>query len=446
MAGTGHVLVVDDEPNIREGIAAALGSDDRRIRTAHSGLQAVDIIRKSPTFDVIITDLKMPGEVGGLDLVKKARTLCPEAAIIVITAYGSVETAVEAMKLGAFDYLSKPLDLKHLRNVVRNAIEKQHLLRENILLKKRLAQEGRMIARSPQMKKIAEIIDQVATSDVTVMITGESGTGKEMVARSIHEKSARRNGPFVGANCAALPESLFESEMFGHEKGAFTGAVRRHAGRFELADGGTLFLDEVADMPLQYQVDLLRALQEREIRRVGGEASIKVDVRIICATNRDIHQAVADGIFREDLYYRLNVVPIELPPLRERQGDIPLLIDAFLQEFNQQHGKQIALQQKVLKVLLEYPWPGNVRELRNIVERLVVTADGEHVRADAVPSEIRFYAQRPQFDLDSTTREAERKAILAALEQAGDHRERAAELLGVSVRTLHYKLKKLGIV
>ena len=446
MAASGSVLVVDDELNIRDGIAAALAGDERRIRTASSGAQAVEIIRKSPPFDVIITDLRMRGEIGGLELVKRAHALCPVTAIIVITAYGTIETAVEAMKLGAIDYLAKPLDLKHLRNIVRNAIEKQSLLRENIQLRKRLAGEARIIARSPQMKKVMEIVEQVAASDVTVLITGESGTGKEMVARAIHEKSSRRDGPFVAANCSALPESLFESEMFGHEKGAFTGAVRRHAGRFELADGGTLFLDEVADMPLQYQVDLLRVIQEREINRVGGETPIKIDVRIISGTNRDIRAAVADGIFRDDLYYRLNVVPIELPPLREREGDVPLLIEALLHEFNEQHAKNVALSPKVIKHLQECPWPGNVRELRNLIERMVVTADAGEVRPDALPPEIRFYSQRPTFDLESATREAERKAIMAALELADDHRERAAELLGISVRTLHYKLKKLGLV
>jgi len=446
MAANGSVLVVDDELNIRDGIAAALAGDDRKVRTAQNGAQAVEIVRKSPPFDVIITDLKMPGEIGGLDLVRRAHELCPEAAIIVITAYGTIETAVEAMKLGAIDYLAKPIDLKHLRNMVRNAIEKQHLLRENIQLRKRLAGQAQIIARSPQMKKVMEIVEQVAASDVTVLITGESGTGKEMVARAIHEKSSRRDGPFVAANCSALPEALFESEMFGHEKGAFTGAVRRHAGRFELADGGTLFLDEVADMPLQYQVDLLRVIQEREISRIGGETPIKIDVRIISGTNRDIRAAVADGIFRDDLYYRLNVVPIELPPLREREGDVPLLADTLLHEFNEQHSKNVLLSPKIMKRLEEYPWPGNVRELRNLVERMVVTADSGEVRPDALPPEIRFYSQRPTFDLESATREAERKAIMTALEQADDHRERAAELLGISVRTLHYKLKKLGLV
>jgi len=440
------ILVVDDEQNIREGIAAALRGDDRKILTAQNGAQALDIITSSQPLDVVITDLKMPGAVSGLQLVKQLSDLCPDTAIIVITAYGTVETAVEAMKLGAFDYLPKPLDLKHLRSIVRNALEKQRLLHENILLKKRLAVEQPIVARSPQMKKIIDIIEQVAASDVTVLITGESGTGKEIAARAIHNKSARCNGPFVGANCSALPESLFESEMFGHEKGAFTGAVRRHTGRFELANGGTLFLDEIADLPPQYQVDLLRVIQDREIRRIGGETSIKVDVRLISATNRDIRQAIADATFREDLYYRLNVVPIELPPLRERQGDIPLLADDFLREFNAQHNKNLHLTSKVAAILLEYPWPGNVRELRNIIERLVVTAETDEIKPGDLPPEVRFFSQRPAFDLESATREAERKAILAALETAGHHRERAAELLGVSVRTLHYKLKKLGFI
>ena len=445
MADAINILVVDDEPHIRDGIAAALEAPGRVVRCAPDGSAALEIIRKAPV-DVLVSDLKMPGSaVDGLELARKARGLCPDAAVVIITAFGSVESAVEAMKLGAFDYLSKPLDIKQLRNIVRNAIEKLTLQRENVMLRRRLAGADELIARSPQMKKVAEIIDQVAASDVTVLITGESGTGKELVARAIHAKSARCHKPFVGANCSALPESLFESEIFGHEKGAFTGAVRRHVGRFELADTGTLFLDEVADMPLQYQVDLLRVLQDGEIRRIGGETPIKVDVRIICATNRDIRQAIDDGAFREDLYYRLNVVPIELPPLREREGDVPILIDAFLGEFNALHRKSVSLPEKVQNTLLKYPWPGNVRELRNIVERLVVTADSDEVHPNAVPQEVRAYSQRRLFDLESAVNDAERKAIMAALEQAGDHRENAARLLGVSVRTLHYKIKKLGL-
>jgi len=394
---------------------------------------------------VVVTDLKMPGAIDGLELVRRIRSLRPETAIIVITAYGTVETAVEAMKLGAFDYLSKPLDLSHLRTVVRNAVDKQKLIKENLILKKRLAAEQQIIARSPQMNKVMEIAEQVAGSDVTVLITGESGTGKEVLAREIHERSARNEKPFVGANCSSLPESLFESEIFGHEKGAFTGAVRRHIGRFELADEGTLFLDEVTDMPLQYQVDLLRVLQEREIHRVGGEEAIEIDVRIISATNRDLRQAVADGTFRQDLYYRLNVVPIELPPLREREGDIALLTDEFLREFNAVHGKDVRLSEKTQTLLTRHSWPGNVRELRNLLERLVVTADSDVIEPNLLPDEIRFPSQRQRFDLESAVSKAERKAILAALEQVSDNRQRAAELLGVSIRTLHYKLKKLGM-
>jgi len=441
-----QILVVDDEHNIREGIAAALSADGRVIHTARNGAEALRVMKNSGPCDLVIADLKMPGSINGLELVRRIRGLNAHTDIIIITAYGTVETAVEAMKLGAFDYLSKPLDLKHLRTVVRNALEKQKLLRENIILKKRLAQEQQIIARSPQMKKVMEIAEQVAASDVTVFITGESGTGKEVLARAIHNMSARRDKPFVGANCSALPESLFESEMFGHEKGAFTGAVRRHVGRFELAEGGTLFLDEVTDMPLQYQVDLLRVLQESEMRRVGGEEIIKIDVRIISATNRDLRAAVADGAFRQDLYYRLNVVPIDLPPLRERGGDIPLLIEGFLRECNVLHGKDIALSQKTQDLLMRHSWPGNVRELRNLIERLIVTADSRVIEPAALPDEIRFPAREQQFDLESAVSVAERKAILAALEQVSGNRQRAAEFLGVSVRTLHYKLKKLGMI
>jgi len=445
MTQSAQILVVDDEHNIREGIAAALHGDGRVIRTARNGAEALRIINNGPPCDLMIADLKMPGSVDGLELVRRVRRLNADTAIVVVTAYGTVETAVEAMKLGAFDYLPKPLDLNHLRTVVRNALEKQKLLRENIMLKRRLAQEQQIIARSPQMKKVMEIARQVAAGDVTVLITGESGTGKEMLARAIHNMSSRRGKPFVGANCSALPESLFESEMFGHEKGAFTGAVRRHIGRFELAEGGTLFLDEVADMPLQYQVDLLRVLQESEMRRVGGEEIIKIDVRIISATNRDLREAVANGTFRQDLYYRLNVVPINLPPLRERRGDVPLLIEEFLRECNLLHGKDISLSEKTRNLLMRRSWPGNVRELRNLIERLVVTADTSVVEPASLPEEIPLPGREQQLDLESVVSEAERKAILAALEQVSGNRRRAARLLGVSVRTLHYKLKKLGM-
>ena len=446
MAQPIQILVVDDEHNIRDGIAAAISENGREVRTAHNGPDALHAIGNSGGCDVVITDLKMPGGVDGLQLVRRIRARSPGAAVIVITAYGTVETAVEAMKLGAFDYISKPLDLDHLRTVVRNAVEKQELVRENLLLKKRLAGRQEIMARSPQMKKVMEIIEQVAASDVTVFITGESGTGKEIVARAIHNSSRRRAKPFVAANCSSMPESLFESEMFGHEKGAFTGALRRHIGRFELAHGGTLFLDEVTDMPPQYQVDLLRVLQERELRRVGGEDIIKVNVRIISATNQNLAKAVSHGAFRQDLYYRLNVVPVDLPPLRDRQGDIPLLVEELLKELNAAHGKDVRLSGKTQKLLARHSWPGNVRELRNLVERLVVTADSGVANDDSLPEEIRFPMQAQQhFGLDSVVSQAERKAILAALEQTSNSRQRAADLLGVSVRTLHYKLKKLGL-
>jgi len=440
-----QLLIVDDEHNIREGLAAALAGAGREVAVARNGTEALAAIDAAGCYDVVITDLKMPGKIGGLELVRRIRETAPDAAIIVITAYGTVETAVQAMKLGAFDYLPKPIDIKHLRTVVRNALDKQKLVRENRLLRRRLAGEHEIIGRAPEMRKVLEIIEQVAASDVTVLITGESGTGKEVVANAIHHRSRRRDKPFISANCSALPESLFESEMFGHEKGAFTGAVRRHAGRFELAEGGTLFLDEVADTPLQCQADLLRALERREIRRVGGEEAIPVDVRLVSATNRNLRQAVADGTFREDLYYRLNVVPIHIPPLRERPGDIPLLIDAFLAEFNAVHGKDLTFSEKAQKVLQSYHYPGNVRELRNLIERIVVTTPGGEIGPADLPDEVRFAHQPNRFDLDSAVREAERKAILAALDRTGNRRE-AADLLGVSVRTLHYKLRNLGLL
>jgi len=445
MNATQRLLIVDDEHNIRAGLAAALAGDGRIIDSASNGAEALAAVENAGRYDIVVTDLKMPGKVGGLELVRRIRQKTPDAAIIVITAYGTVETAVEAMKLGAFDYLSKPIDIKHLRTVVRNALEKQKLLGENRLLRRRLSGEREIIAAAGEMRKVFDVVAQVAASDVTVLITGESGTGKEVVARAIHDGSRRRDKPFVGANCSALPESLFESEMFGHEKGAFTGAVRRHAGRFELADGGTLFLDEVADMPLQYQVDLLRVLEQREIRRIGGEQALHVDVRVISATNRNLRQAVSDGVFREDLYYRLNVIPIHIPALRERPDDIPLLVDAFLAEFNAVHGKDVRLSDRAHKALYACNWPGNVRELRNVIERIVVTTPQGEVGPAGLPDEVRFGQQQKTLDLETAVREAERSAIVAALNRT-DNRQEAAGLLGVSVRTLQYKLRSLGLL
>ena len=446
MAASGSVLVVDDELNIRDGIAAALAGDERRIRTASSGAQAVEIIRKSPPFDVIITDLRMRGEIGGLELVKRAHALCPVTAIIVITAYGTIETAVEAMKLGAIDYLAKPLDLKHLRNIVRNAIEKQSLLRENIQLRKRLAGEARIIARSPQMKKVMEIVEQVAASDVTVLITGESGTGKEMVARAIHEKSSRRDGPFVAANCSALPESLFESEMFGHEKGAFTGAVARKPGRFELADGGTLFLDEIGNMSDDFQEMILRVVEYQRFERVQGTQTIEVDVRVLAATNADIEAMMEKGAFRRDLYDRLAFKEVMVPPLRERMEDIPALVQYFLEELCKEVPSigPKRLTPPALEKLRECPWPGNIRQLKNTVERLALEVSREEIGADSVRVDDSAAAVRGTTFLERVE-SFQKRMIAQALGDARGNQRAAAKAIGLTYDQLRHYYKKFGL-
>jgi DNA-binding NtrC family response regulator len=443
-----RILIVDDEPNIRSGLAKALAGEADEVATARDGTEALMLFRKHH-HHLLITDLKMPAPVSGLDLVKQVKHERPETLILVITAHGSVETAVEAMRQGAHDYISKPVDLNMLRLLVRNAQEHHRLMEENRQLRDRLAVAGEfpeMIGHSGAMRDVFDLIRQVADTDVTVLIRGESGTGKELVARGIHNLSARKNRPFVAANVGALPESLIESELFGYEKGAFTGANRRKPGWFEMAQGGTLFLDEIGEMPPKTQVDLLRVLEQREVRRLGGEEVIPLDVRLVAATHRDLDTLVGEGRFRDDLYYRLNVVPLRVPPLRERRDDIPLLVQHFLQQAEARHRKapkQVA--GAAMRVLCDFPWPGNVRQLRNCMERLVVTVEGSTIHADDLPEEMRAAPRQAVVTLEQATQEAETAAILAALAQSNQHRERAAALLDISVRTLHYKMNRYGL-
>jgi DNA-binding NtrC family response regulator len=443
-----RILIVDDEPNIRSGLAKALAGEADEVTTAKDAAEGLALLRRFH-HHLVITDLKMPGLLSGLELVEQIKHERPETLILVITAHGTVETAVEAMRLGAHDYITKPLDLGMLRRQVRNAFERHRLLEENRQLRERLAAAGEfpdLIGQSAAMREVFARIRLVADADVTVLIQGESGTGKELVARALHNLSARRSMPFVAANIGALPETLIESELFGYEKGAFTGAHRQKPGWFEMAQGGTLFLDEVGEMPPKTQIDLLRVLDERVVRRLGGEASVGLDMRLVAATHRDIAELVAEGKFREDLYYRLNVVPLRVPPLRERRDDIPLLVKYFLKQAQERHGregKEVA--GAAMRVLCDYSWPGNVRQLRNCMERLVVTVEGSIIHADDLPEETRLLPRPDVVTLDNAVHEAEKTAILAALSSCNQHRERAAHLLGISVRTLHYKMNRYGL-
>ncbi len=458
------ILIVDDEPNIRAGLARALACDNYSIATAKDAQEAWNLFRSDHHL-LVLTDLKMPGGSSGIDLIRQIKDERPETLIIVITAHGTVETAVEAMRLGAHDYLVKPVDLGTLRLQVRNAFEHHRLREENRRLRDRLAVAGEipeMIGQSAAIREVFARIRQVADTDVTVLIQGESGTGKELVARAIHNLSPRREGPFVAANFGALPEGLIESELFGYEKGAFTGAQRQKAGWFEMARGGTLLLDEVGEMMSKTQVDLLRVLEQREVRRLGGVAMIPLDVRLVVATHQDMEGLVASGKMREDLYYRLNVIPLRVPPLRERIDDIPLLTQHFLRWAQQRHGrtpKEIA--SAAMRALCEYSWPGNVRQLKNCMERLVVTVEGSMIHLEDLPTEMQ--GRRPALTanpwpidvseklahevptLEAAVAEAEKTTILAALKRCEHHRERTAQLLGVSVRTLHYKMNRYNL-
>jgi two-component system NtrC family response regulator len=444
-----RILIVDDEPHIRSGLAKALSGAPYEVATAGEVEEALAAFRRE-RHDLVITDLKMPGSSGGLELVGTLKHEWPETRIIVITAFGTIRTAVEAMRLGAQDYLTKPLDMDLLRYHVRDAFERHSLQEENRALRERLVALGEvpeMIGQSAAFRSLAAHIRQVADADVTVLIEGESGSGKELVARAIHELSARRDRPFVAANVGAMPETLIESELFGYEKGAFSGALRRKPGWFEMARGGSLLLDELDEMPPKAQVDLLRVLEQREVRRLGGEEVIPVDLRLIVTVQQDPEEMVAAGTLRKDLYYRLNVVPLRVPPLRERREDIPLLVQHFLRHAERRlHRPPKEVAGSAMRILCDYDWPGNVRQLRNYMDRLAVTVERPTVHADDLPREVRSSpASRDAATLESAVEEAEKMAILEALARCNYHRERTAQFLGVSVRTLHNKLNRYDL-
>jgi two-component system NtrC family response regulator len=446
-----RVLIVDDEPNIRSGLARGLRQQVDAIDTAASGAEAINLVHQQQ-YQLAIVDVRLQGDVDGLELISQILKIEPATACIVITAHGTVETAVEAMRRGAFDFITKPVDLNLIRQQVGKAIEHHRLRFENRQLRDRLADAGEIsgiVGNCSVIQDVYRQIRQVADTDATVMIHGESGTGKELVARALHDLSGRCQRPFVAVSLGALPESLLESELFGHEKGAFSGATRRKPGCFEQASGGTLFLDEVTEMSPKSQVDLLRVLETGNLVRVGGEESLYFDARIISATNRDVRSIIDDGTFREDLYYRLNVVPIQIPSLRERPTDIPLLVEHFLKFFCQRHRRDPRrVTPAAMAVLAAAHWPGNVRQLRNVIERMVVTVATEVIDVPDLPRELtpsQTSKTQKLVTLAEATEAAERQAIDAALTANDYHRERAAKVLGISIRSLHYKMNRYGL-
>jgi DNA-binding NtrC family response regulator len=444
MAPRGRILIVDDEANARAALAEILREEGYTTETAADGFKALGKLEEFAP-DVVLTDLKMPG-LDGIGLMEKAQESRIAATFVVMTAFGTISSAVEAVKKGAYHYLTKPLDFQVLDAVVERAVERARLLQENSRLRQKLRERnafGHVIANHPTMVKLLRMVEQVAPSRASVLIVGETGTGKELIAEMIHRNSPRAKAPLVRLNCAALSESLLESELFGHERGAFTGAIGRREGRFELAGGGTLFLDEVSEIPPSIQIKLLRFLQERTFERVGGNETLKVDVRVIAATNRDLRQRISEGAFREDLYYRLNVVTLELPPLRQRASDIADLAAFFLGRYSEENGKRIeGFTDEALAALNAHTWPGNVRELENVIERAVVLCDTPRIEPRHLPTALDGGAAQvsaPPIP-GSTIYDLERFAILKTLEACKGSTSKAASILGISPRKIQYKL------
>ncbi|HBH79387.1 MAG TPA: Fis family transcriptional regulator [Nitrospira sp.] len=453
------ILVVDDEQSLREVLSIMLKRAGYAVTIAMDGEDAVELLQKE-IFDLVITDLRMP-KVDGMEVLKAVKSASPETVVLIITAFASADSAVEAMKQGAYDYLTKPFQVDEVQLIIRNALEKRRLTTENMLLKREMASQSsfaQLVGQSEAIQRVFEVVRKVADSKSNVLICGESGTGKELVARAIHYNSIRSALPFVAVNCSAVPETLLESELFGHMKGSFTGAIANKAGLFEIANGGTIFLDEIGDTTPTIQVKLLRVIQEREFRRVGGSQDIKVDVRVVAATNKDLEKAVADGSFREDLYYRLDVIPIRLPPLRMRTGDIPLLVNHFLERFAKESGKpKPVFSSDAMHVLLEHEWRGNVRELENLIERVVAfSVDGPVTDAD-----VRGWLHRPTapppvqgvpldltdegLDLEGLINGIEKDLLLKALERSKWVKKKAARMLRLNTRSFRYRLEKYAI-
>ena len=445
--GRPRILIVDDEPNIRQGLAEALDDQGYEIEQAASGEDALELVRLKP-FHLVLVDLVME-EMDGIEVLREINREWPQTEVVIITAHGTIETAVKALKEGAYDYLTKPINVKRFRSYIHNILRAQELQEENRRLREQLRTEqeySQIIGRSEKLLTILEMIDQLAPTDVTILIEGESGTGKELVAHAIHQKSGRGQKPFISVNCGALPKELIGNELFGHEKGAFTGASQQKQGRFELADRGTLFLDEIAEMDLEAQVTLLRILEEGRFRRIGGTREVKVNVRVIAATNKSLEEQVKQHRFREDLFYRLNVVRMNLPPLRERREDIRPLAQHFLDTFsNKYHKSDLKFAPELNERFDHYRWPGNIRELKNCIERAVILARGPVIGLDLLPQRLKRESDLPTKEgvsVGLSLVEMEREMIRRTLEHTEGHRKRAAEILGISERDLYYKLKK----
>jgi|TARA_A100001037_G_scaffold8600_1_gene8402 DNA-binding NtrC family response regulator len=450
MATSKHILVVDDDSYVRESTEEILRRKGYQVDTSANGKDALVRLDEAD-FDLILSDIKMP-EMDGIELLAAAKGKYPDIHVIMMTAFGSVDNAVEAMRKGAYDYIQKgSADPTEIELVVERALKYQDSQRENKRLRSELQDKysfNNMIGKAHNMEQVFDLIDTVADSRATVLVTGESGTGKELVARALHYNSSRRSAPFIRLNCAALPKDLMESELFGHEKGAFTGAIKQTRGRFEMADGGTLLLDEISEIDPALQAKLLRVLQEREFERIGSTQTIKVDVRIVATTNRDLQKEVEAGNFREDLYYRLNVIEMGLPPLRERKEDIPALVQNFVAKYNEENGKRITgVADETLDALLAYDWPGNIRELENYTERAVVVARGEALAPDDYPQRLTSGPQGRDdggIHVGMTVHEMERRLIMKTLESCQGNRTEAAGMLGISTRTLRNKLHEYG--
>lgn len=454
-----RVLVVDDEESIREFLEIMLRKEGYEVTCAEDGQKALDIIKKK-SFDLVISDLQMPN-MTGIELLKHVKDQYPDILFMMITAFGTTETAVEAMKLGAYDYITKPFKIDEVRIIIANALRSKNLEVENRTLKKELTKEysfQNLVGNSETMHRIYEMIKRVSQTPTNVLVTGESGTGKEMVAKAIHFNGPLKDKPFVTVNCGAIPESLMESEMFGHKKGSFTGAVADKSGLFEVADGGSLFLDEVGELPLTIQVKLLRAIQERVIRRVGGTEDTKVEVRIIAATNRDLEDMVKKGTFRQDLFYRLNVINIKTPSLRERPEDIPLLANHFLKKYNDRLTKQIGgISAEAMEMLKKYDYPGNVRELENIIERTVALEGGATILPESLPPFVNTPSGRKLastheiqvteegLDLDKVMGQIEKELLIKAIHAAGGIKKKAAKLLNITFRSMRYRVEKYSL-
>lgn len=437
------ILVIDDEENIRNGLAANFEMEDYNVRTAASGKEGLSYISKGD-IDLVITDLRMDG-ISGEEVVRKVTTENPGIPVIVLTGHGSIDAAVNAMHDGAYDFLTKPLNLAQLNMIVKRALQGRELSLQHTMLKNQLDSvqaKGEMIGKSPQMQRLYQLIQKVAPSKASVLITGETGVGKELVARSIHKSSPRKDKEMIIVNCSALSESLLESELFGHEKGAFTGADYLKKGRFELAHGSTIFLDEIGEINAATQVKLLRVLQEKKFERVGGQETIEVDVRVVAATNRNLEEEVKAGRFREDLYYRLNVVHIEVPALRERKDDIPLLIDSFIKEFSKENGREIKIDSKAKSALFKYDWPGNIRQLRHCIEGASVMCNDDEIRLEDLGAEIGMSSGESSISvpLGITLDEAEKIIIEQNLAANKGNKSKTAEILGIERKTLARKL------